>query len=507
MKLKSILSIIASALILNACTDLSETPYDKVPSSDYGKTPAEIETIVGRAYTSLRGGASDGVNFFPTCEHVFFATSIASDECVIPTRVGGDWYDGGVFIELQKHTWTPNNTRIWSPWKYCYNGIASTNSIIYQVQQSGLDDATARPIYAELRALRAYYYYKLLDIYGNVPLDTTYVIASGQELPTTSARSVVYNFVEKELLDNINYLPKNAYGRFTQDAANLLLARLYLNSEVYINKARWEDCLAACNKISGVLEADYYASFKQNNQNSREIIFSIPYDSKMGTDGNFLASMTYHYEQRWAFSATGNYQWCGNGICAQPGLYSAFDESDIRRKSILIGPQIDLRTGSTIIMPASGNPLIYTEDVPFDDKYQTVQNSGGRLSKYEDKEGDLWIRDYDMVLMRYAEVLMMQAECYVRLGDFASARPFVDQIRKRAGLSTPETIDLQFINDELRREFVFEDHRRTDNIRFGDFFKAWWEKDADPADKHTGLFPIPAQEIIKNKNLRQNPGY
>ena len=508
MKLKSILSIIASVFILNACTDLSETLYDKVQSSDYGKTPAEIETIVGRAYSSLRGGSSDGVNFFPTCEHVFFATSVASDECVIPPRVGGDWFDGGVFVELQKHKWTPDNTRIWSPWKYCYNGIASTNSIIYQVEQSGLDEAIARPIYSELKALRAYYYYKLLDIYGNVPLDTTYVVAQGQELPATSSRADVYNFVEKELLENINYLPKNnAYGRFTQDAANLLLARLYLNSEVYINRARWQDCLTACSKISGVLEADYFAGFKQQNQTSKEIIFSIPYDSKMGTEGNFLASMTYHYEQRWAFSATGNYQWCGNGICAQPGLYSSFEANDIRRKSILIGPQIDLRTGSVIIMPASGNPLDYTEDVPFDDKYQTVQNSGGRLAKYEDKEGDQWSRNYDMVLMRYAEVLMMQAECYIRLGDPASARPFVEQIRNRAGLTTPETIDLQFINDELRREFVFEDHRRTDNIRFGDFFNAWWEKDADPADKHTGLFPIPAQEIAKNKNLRQNPGY
>jgi uncharacterized protein HemY len=109
--------------------------------------------------------------------------------------------------------------------------------------------------------------------------------------------------------------------------------------------------------------------------------------------------------------------------------------------------------------------------------------------------------------MRYAEALMIQAECYLRLGDATSARPLVEQIRKRAGLETPETVDLQFINDELRREFVFEDHRRTDNIRFGDFFKAWWEKPADAADKHTGIFPIPAQEIAKNNKLSQNPGY
>lgn len=502
MKLTSIISLFVSLLLLGACTDLSETLYDKVGSADYGKTPAEIETIVGRAYSSLRGGASDGINFFPTSEFVFFVTSVASDECVIPTRVGGDWLDGGAYIQIQKHTWTPDNPKIWAPWKYCYNGIASTNAIIYQVALSGLDAEARKPLEAELKSLRAYYYYKLLDIYGNVPIDTSYVTTTAS---ANSSRADVFKFIEKELADNISYLPENAYGRFTKNAANLLLARLYLNAEVYTGIARWNDCLTACSKISGQLEPDYFSSFKQDNQKSHEIIFSIPYDGKMGTTGNYMASMSYHYEQKWAFSATGNYQWCGNGIAAQPGLYSAFDENDIRRKSILMGPQIDLRTGSTIIMPASGNPLIYTEEIT--NINEALQNEGGRLSKYEDKAGDAWERDYDMVLMRYAEVLMMQAECNVRLGNPAAARPFVEQVRSRAGLGTPEIIDLAFIDQELRREFVFEDHRRTDNIRFGTFFNAWWEKGADAADKHTAIFPIPQQERMKNNKLVQNPGY
>ncbi|MDL2212446.1 RagB/SusD family nutrient uptake outer membrane protein [Bacteroides sp. OttesenSCG-928-D19] len=501
MKLKSIISVAFSLLLFSACTDLSETLYDKVDSSDYGKTPAEIETIVGGVYSSLRGGASDGVNFFPTDEFVFFVGAISSDECVIPTRVGGDWYDDGVYIELQKHTWTANNPKIWAPWKYCYNGVAAANAVIYQVEQSGLNPESSRPLFAELKALRAYYYYKLLDYYGNVPIDTSYVVT---EPPKTASRADVYKFVEKELINNIDYLPENAYGRFTKDAANLLLARLYLNSEVYIGQPRWQDCINVCGKIGGVLEADYFKSFSTDNHTSKEIIFSIPYDSKVTNSGNYLASMTYHYEQKYAFSATGNYQWCGNGISAQPGLYSAFEETDMRRNSIMMGPQINLSTGSVIIMPASGNPLIYTEEI--EDITKALQNEGGRLSKYEDKEGDNWSRDYDMVLMRYAEVLMMQAECYVRLGNPAAARSFVEQIRSRVGLSTPENITLEFIDEELRREFVFEDHRRTDNIRFGTFFKAWWEKDAD-ADKHTGIFPIPAKEMEKNSKLVQNPGY
>lgn len=501
MKLKSILSISVGILLLSACTDLSEDLYDRVESPDYGKTPSEIETIVGRAYSSLRGGASDGVNFYPTCEFVFFVDAVSSDECVIPTR-GTDWYDDGVYLDLHKHNFKSDNPKLWAPWKYGYNGVASTNAIIYQVQQSGLDAESSRPIFAELKGLRAYYYARLMDWYGNIPIDTSYVV---NEAPGTTSRAEVFKFIEKELLDSRDYLPEKAYGRFTKDAANLLLARLYLNAEVYTGKARWEDCLAVCSRISGELEPDYFKSFATDNHTSNEIIFSIPYDSKVGTNGNYLASMTYHYEQKWALSAVGNYQWCGNGICGQPGLYSAFENNDIRLRSLLIGPQIDLRTGSTIIMPASGNPLIYTEEIS--DITSALQNEGVRLSKYEDKEGDSWERDYDMVLMRYAEVLMMQAECYVRMGNAAAARPYVEKVRSRVGLSTPENIDLDFIDQELRREFVFEDHRRTDNIRFGTFFDAWWAKDADPADKHTAIFPIPAQELSKNNKLKQNSGY
>ena len=503
MKFNSI-CLFASFFMLTACTDLGEVLYDKVKASDYGKTPSEIETIVGRAYSSLRGGASDGVNFYPTGEFVFFMTSVASDECVIPVR-GTDWLDGGVYLEIQRHQWTPANTRIWSAWKYCYNGIAAANSIIYQVEQSGLDTESARPIYAEMQGLRAYYYAKLMDIYGNVPLDTSYIADPAIGMPGTTPRAEIFEFVEKELLDNLEYLPQNAYGRFTKDAANLLLARIYLNSEVYTGTPRYEECLAACDRINGVLEPDYFTNFSQQNQNSREIIFSIPYDSRMGTVGNFLASLSYHYEQRWAFSAEGLYTDCVNGICAQPGLWSAFNETDKRRNALLEGPQIDLRSNSVIIMPASGNPLIYTEEIPSLTKAE--QNWGVRLSKYENKAGDIWERDYDMVLMRYAEVLMMKAECYVRLNNAPAALPFINEVRNRAGLTPLTSVTLNDIDQELRKEFVFEDHRRTDNIRFGTFFKAWWEKEEDPADKHTGLFPIPEQEMVKNSKLVQNPGY
>ncbi len=503
MKIKSLFILAGALWMTSACTKLDESVYSQVNGDEYGATSGEVATIVGGAYASLRGGSDaseGGTHYYPVSEYVFFVGAISSDECTLPTRVGGDWGDGGQYIQLQSHTWDANNKTIWSVWKYCYFGISKVNNTIYQVENSGLSDNAKTIAIAELRAVRAYYYYKLLDNFGNVPIVTQY---GQKESVAKSPRADVYKFVKDELLDVIDKLPTSGYAKMTQNAGNLLLARLYLNASVYINEPHWQDCLEVCDKISGSLNPDYFANFATDNEKSSEIIFAIPYDHKANTLGNYMPSMSFHYEQKWAFSYDGSYPWCGNGMCAQPGLYSSFDATDMRRKSILIGEQINLSTGSVIIMPASGSPLIYTEDII--DNLNALQNEGARLMKYQVRADDQWNRDNDMVLMRYAEVLTMKAECNARLGNLAAARTFMEPIRMRAGLETPATIDLQFINDELRREFVFEDHRRTDNIRFGDFFNPWWKKGATPATR--GIFPIPAQELDKNPKLVQNPGY
>ncbi len=214
--------------------------------------------------------------------------------------------------------------------------------------------------------------------------------------------------------------------------------------------------------------------------------------------------MTYHYNQKLAFDPAGVYQWCGNGICAQPGLYSSFDARDVRRQSLLIGQQYSAKDGSEVLMD-DGSPLNYTEEI--DNFTDAAKNAGARLNKYEWSANDSWERDNDWVLMRYAEILMMQAECNFRLGYTPTALTYINQIRKRAGLDDLTTLTLDDLDNEWKHEFVFENLRRTTNIRFGTYFKPWWEKPADPADKHTGIYPIPQEELSKNPNLKQNPGY
>jgi len=501
-KIKTTIATLTMVLALSACTDLSEKLYDKVSSSDYGKTATEIETIVGSAYASLRG-FSDGITIsYPTSEFLFFCNETTSDEACIPTR-GSDWYDGGRYQDAEMHTWKSDNMLMLSSWRYCYEGISKVNAVIYQVKQSTLSDEEKATVYAELRGIRAYYYYILLDMFGNVPLITNFEDTS---LPKNSTRAEVYAFVESELLDILDLLPSEIiYGRFTQNVANTLLARLYLNSEVYIGKARWQDCIDACDKVSGyTLESNYFTNFLTENEVSSEIIFAIPYDyTKQGTVGNYLIALSLHYKQKQAVSASSTFTDCVNGICAQPGVYSMFDDKDVRKKEFFAGDQISKATGSVILMD-NGNALSYTEDIA--NFFNAEQNEGVRCVKYEVKEGQTWEQDHDLVVMRYAEILMMKAECYIRLGSPALARPLVAQVRTRAGLDTPADVTLDFLDDELLREFCFEGLRRTANIRMGTFLKPNWVKTSTD-DDYRLIFPIPKYAMDMNSNLVQNPGY
>lgn len=364
MKNRIISAFLISSLALGACTDLSETLYDKVSMDEYGQTPAEVKTIVSGAYSTLRGfdSSNGGVNCYPCSEYVFFMLECASDEACVPTRDTGDWDDAGQYREIQYHHWTANSTLVLSLWNYAFQGIGNVNAIIYQVDSSALTDEAKATVKAELRGLRAYYYYQMLDQFGSVPIVTDY---TQKELPKLSTRQEVFNFVEKELKEILPLLPSGAvYATFNQNVGYTLLARLYLNAEVYTGTPRWQECLDACDKVSGYsLETDYFANFAQDNEKSKEIIFAIPYDHKEGTVGNYLASMTFEYNQTWAFSIDGSYPWCGNGISAQPGVYSSFDETDIRRKSLMVGQQYNMATGAPLSCQKDGTPLNYTEEI------------------------------------------------------------------------------------------------------------------------------------------------
>jgi hypothetical protein len=175
----------------------------------------------------------------------------------------------------------------------------------------------------------------LLDWFGNVPIITSFDV--GTDI-TNQSRAEVYAFVESELLDIIDKLqPGVEYGRFNQNVGYTLLARLYINSEVFIGQARWQDCIDACNKVSGYsLEASFFNNFITTNDQSKEIIWSIPFDHKEGTVGNYLLSLTYHYNHWKTIGENGN--WGGfsvNGPCATPGFILHSKKGDVRIGSLM----------------------------------------------------------------------------------------------------------------------------------------------------------------------------
>ncbi len=492
--------LLVALFIIPACTDLDETLYDKLTPDQYGKTESEIATIVGRAYASLRGYRDDnGKPHFPT-EFPWFLNEVASDEATIPTR-GTDWYDNGVYQEIQAHKVKPDNDVVRATWYYLYTGVATVNSIIYMVEKSELTAEQKAKANAELRGLRAWYYYKLMDYFGNVPLQTDFADTS---LKTNTPRAEVYNFVVNELNDIVDYLPETGYGKFTKNVCYTLLARLYLNAKVYkglndFDPADLQKCIDMCDKVKGfILEPDYFTNFKKNNEISKENIWVIPYDEKV-TIGNYHQSLTLHYKAKLTFGFKTD---CVNGICAEPGVYSKFDSTDVRRRALLYGEQKDINTGQTVLMD-DGSPLIYTEEIS--NFKNAKQNEGVRMVKYEITKDDVWERSNDWVLMRYAEVILMKAEALLRLGQDDLARPLVAQVRERAGLTTPDKIDLEFLYNELLYEFMWEDHRRQDNIRFGKYGLPRWEMPG--SDKNMEIFPIPAKALESNPKLVQNPGY
>ena len=211
----------------------------------------------------------------------------SADAIVTPQRPNG-WVDGGTYQRMHKHEWTSEDWQPWNLWNNCYKGINTANRVMYQIQSGQIPMTVGKDaLLAELRTVRAFYYYLLCDNHGNIPLVTDY---TSKEVPLQSTQLEIYNFVIKELTESIPLLSEEVstvtYGRFTKWGAKTLLARVYLNSQFYTGTGEWAKCLALCNEViaSGkyILEPNYKASFLTKNETSREIIFAVPYDEILG---------------------------------------------------------------------------------------------------------------------------------------------------------------------------------------------------------------------------------
>ncbi|MBN8575755.1 MAG: RagB/SusD family nutrient uptake outer membrane protein [Cytophagales bacterium] len=526
---------IALTFFNQSCTNLDEEIYSDVTADNFFKTNEEFISALGQAYASL-GGLGNHSNLWSVQE-------ISSDELVITTK-GGDWYDGGVLIQLHQHNWTIDNGFFNNTWQFLYGGINNCNRLIYQFGQSDAPQATA--FINELRALRALWYYWLLDSFGNVPL----VVDFKETSPVgNSTRAQVFAFVESELNAVINNLPTDVsavtYGRMTKWTAHAIKCKLYLNAEVYTGTAKWTEAAAEAQAIisSGKynLESSYKDNFSINNAGSTENIFVYPYD-KVFAGGFNWPMMTLHYASQGVYKLTAQ-PWNGYSVVEEfynsyidpaqnpgpqgpvwKGLTSDLNGDgisddngtvDSRLSNFVVGPQFNPDgtrasdpgfEGPTTAAPdPDGAPLTFTPQI--NQIYPNGWRQGGaRIGKYQYEVGGTNNMSNDFVVFRYADILLSRAEALWRLNSgSAEALTLVNQIRTRAGVTAYGSLTADNLVAERGREMFAEMTRRQDLIRFDKWGSTWWEKPVSTATYK--LFPIPKAQRDVNSLLQQNPGY
>lgn len=501
-----------------ACTDLTEQTPGALTSLE---TEEEFISALGEGYAVLGGDPG-----WQTHGGFFALTQISTDETVIPQRAQ-DWFDGGIWVRTHRHTTDVDHGPTNGAWIYLFSGVNATSRIASQFEQllsdGAVDAELASNFIAEAKVLRAFYYFWLLDAFGNVPIIEDFATVEGNPANNSdfqAGRTELFNFIEDEILQNIDQLsedPQGSYGRLNKYAGHFLLAKLYLNADVYIGEEMWEEARDQVDIIidSGLfsLESSYFNNFSANNSNSSETIFAIPYDEVFNIGFN-IHHMSLHYQQQQQF----NFQdqpW--NGYATLAEFYNSFEEDDIRRDGLMAGTQTT-PGGDTFPDPETPGspPVSFDVEIPallmdnFDD-YPRLRLAGARFNKFEYEQGATPHLNNDFPVMRYADVILMRAETEWRIN--GGGQMYFDMIRQNNRVGNVSTIPLNADNllAERGRELYMEVWRRQDLIRFDGaegttrFNDSWWEKDV--SEDFRNVFPIPLDQINANPNLNQNPGW
>ena len=523
------LVVFGAALGSVSCTDLTEVPYTEITEANFNPTAKDLASLIAPAYTPLR--------FWMGWYGNIDTQEESADALLTPVRPNG-WYDGGTYIRMHQHRWDDRQGQSANLWNTSYRGINAVNRVLHQFETGliPIEGEARTKLVAELKALRAYYYYLLLDGFGNVPIVTDF---TSKELPTQSTRQEVYNFVVQELTAAIPNLVETTgiamHGRINKWAAKGILARVFLNAEVYTGTRQYDKVIEQTQDIinSGKfrLESNYRTPFSRNNHTSNELVWAVPYDA-VSAPGSLFHMKTLKPELRFVLNMQSQ-PW--GGSASNPQFIETYDKDDKRLSDTwLMGPQFDDK----------GRGYNFVQHVPAIDG--TKFNHGFPVRKYEIYPGMTSNSDVDYPILRYAEVLMMQAEALLRTGRAGEAAALVTQVRQRAFPGNPSKAvvtaaelmqgsiynygwydkdgivktgpngtpvqnggaDIQYgrFLDELGWEFAVEGHRRQQLIRFGAFTDKTWFNKTPNGDFRT-VFAIPNGALNTNPNLKQNPGY
>ncbi len=502
------ITLLVCFCVFFSCIELKNQVGNKILKDDNFQTEEQFNIALIPVYARL-------INLIPH-NSWFSIMESTGDELLVPQK-GADWYDGGIWHRMRLHEWTPDESSFDITWTACFEGIAKANRTLREITTfSGSFDSKAA-VTAELRCLRAWYYFILTDLFGGLPIIEG-IEFDPQNPPARNTRLEVFQFIESELIAAIPDLPVDYdYGRFSKGAAQTLLAKLYLNAAVYTGTPKWQECANLCQEVinSGQynLTTNYFDVFQPDNHTTGldEIILPAIIDPKVLGQGMDFHMRTLHYSQIEQFNLTSQ-PW--NGYCTQADFYNSFDhQNDTRDAAFIAGPQFNPTTGQPIVDPGFGQ-INLTPEVG--DIYNADRDAGVRVLKYQLlSSGQEPVGDNDFVLLRFADVLLMHAEALNELNQLGEAVTIVNIVRARAYEPDQPLNPANFNQATLRQqllkergqELFWEGWRRQDLIRFGKFCDEWEYKPIDDDCSKRKLFPIPQRQIDANPNLEQNPGY
>jgi len=518
-----------SLLVVSCINDLDTEPLDKdvlTPNNVFSSESAYLQLLAkcyaGLTVTGQQGPSGDrdilvgdeGESHF--LRQVWMAQELTTDEAVV------GWNDKTI-KDFHYHTWTAADLFISGLYNRLIFEVTICNEFIRRAEgQEQFQVGTA-----EARFLRALSYWYAMDFFANPPFITE-EDEPGAFFPEPINRAELFTFIEAELLEieNIMSEPETAdYGRADRAAAWALLAKLYLNAEVYIGQSKYTECITYCNKIINAgytLSPNYSHLFLADNHiQTNEIIFAVRHEgaqTKSWGGTNFLVHAAIGGSMP---DLTDNYGVAAGwgGLRTTQALINKFSiNNDARARSFDNASTANKSWESMIYI---GDHTLEINDIgKFEDgyalvKFKNVTSTGAQASS------DEWT-DTDWPVFRLADIYLMYSEAVLRGGtggDVGTAVNYINEIRERAygdnsANITSGQLTLDFIIDERARELYWEAHRRTDLIRFdmftGDNYLWPWKgkvKEGISTDNKYKLFPIPASDLNANPNLVQNPGY
>jgi hypothetical protein len=544
---------------LSGCRKL-DTPIESQYTPITPVTQADYTAALGAVYSQLADNPS-GTRY---AVEYWRMQELSTDEAIIPAR-GGNYDDGGQYRFLHLHTWSADHPNVISVWQWGFQAINTCNTLLQTFAPAANTSMKASAI-AEARAMRALFYFFMMDLYGNVPIIDT--LNPNVQAPT-ALRPKVFQFIEGELKAILPTLPtatgQATYGHATKWMAFALLEKMYLNAQVYTGASRYTDAVAMADSILTSspysLDASYGSVFAPTNgPQTKETIFAIPYDANY-VPGNQLT--------RYGFAA---YVYPLYGLPKSPSVAMSTDSSfyahnfvlpgDIRDTFWIRGPQFYFpgQAINTSLYPAALLPYLQqlypkaiypATNATLDASYSgsspgalnlwqitirdslvvkgdpakmdigndiLAQNEGIRSKKfYPDPNENPQTQDQnnDVPIFRLADVLLMKAEALFRggiasttvKGEVQTPVVLTNKIRARVGAQLADnSLTVDSLLSERAREFAWEGWRRNDLIRFGAFEGAWGFKTAD-AGPTRQLYPVPNVELSLNTKLVQNQGY